>query len=339
MRTFGRAILQRLREILYLLLSFPVSTILFALVMLGLNFTTFIPVAILIFLLMLTAMEHISRFEIRRTNFLLGTDFRVIDNWFSYPFLSWEGAKERITSLRVWLAVGYVFIAFGWSLFSFILVIFGLSGLFLMLISVGILTLANFSRSFEVIDNGELFEGSISYDNSTGRVRLEFGDSIDSGINWDLFSNWILLVAVIFFALALWVIPRNARAMAQLAEGLLSGSYLPAAQAQIAKWRKRQKVSEREVRVAMDSEALQPQLSELSKREREILSLMAQGRSNAGIAKTLYITEGSVEKHVSNILHKLGLNAGEDNHRRVLAVLRYLGIESANNGKDERVGQ
>lgn len=338
MRSVGRALLHRLREILYLLLSLPVSTVLFALVMLGLNFTTFIPVAILIFLLMLTAMEHISRFEIRRTNKLLGTDFRIIEDWFSYPTLSWEGAKERVTSLRVWLAVGYVFIAFGWSLFSFILVIFGLSGLLLMLTSIGILTLANFSRTFEVIDNGELFQGSISYDNSTRRVRLEFGDSIDSGINWDLFSNWILFIALIFFALALWVIPRNAQAMAQLTEGLLSGTYLPAAQAQLAKWRKRRKISEREVRVAMDSEALQPQLSELSKREREILALMAQGRSNAGIAKNLYITEGSVEKHISNILHKLGLNAGEDNHRRVLAVLRYLGIDSANGSRDEKVG-
>jgi DNA-binding NarL/FixJ family response regulator len=53
---------------------------------------------------------------------------------------------------------------------------------------------------------------------------------------------------------------------------------------------------------------------------------MAQGKSNAGIAKTLYITEGSVEKHVSNILSKLGLTTEAENHRRVLAVLKYLGM-------------
>lgn len=54
---------------------------------------------------------------------------------------------------------------------------------------------------------------------------------------------------------------------------------------------------------------------------------MAQGKSNAGIAKALYITEGSVEKHISSILLKLGLPVEEENHRRVLAVLKYLGIE------------
>lgn len=59
---------------------------------------------------------------------------------------------------------------------------------------------------------------------------------------------------------------------------------------------------------------------------------MAQGKSNAGIAKSLYITEGSVEKHISSILSKLELNAEADSHRRVLAVLKYLGIDS-NNGK------
>ena len=54
---------------------------------------------------------------------------------------------------------------------------------------------------------------------------------------------------------------------------------------------------------------------------------MAQGKSNAGIAKALYITEGSVEKHISNILLKLGLSVEVESHRRVLAVLKYLGIE------------
>ncbi len=106
-----------------------------------------------------------------------------------------------------------------------------------------------------------------------------------------------------------------------------SGSFLPQVQSQISKFVGKEKISERDVREAMDKESLQPQLSELSKREREILSLMAQGKSNAGIAKALYITEGSVEKHISNILLKLGLPVEEESHRRVLAVLKYLGIE------------
>jgi DNA-binding NarL/FixJ family response regulator len=65
-------------------------------------------------------------------------------------------------------------------------------------------------------------------------------------------------------------------------------------------------------------------LGELSSREREVLALMAEGRSNAGIAHQLIVTEGTVEKHVRSILGKLDLRVGPEDHRRVLAVLAYL---------------
>jgi DNA-binding NarL/FixJ family response regulator len=65
-------------------------------------------------------------------------------------------------------------------------------------------------------------------------------------------------------------------------------------------------------------------LAALSAREREVLALVAEGRSNSGIAGLLWITEGAVEKHVSSILAKLQLPASTENHRRVLAVLRFL---------------
>ena len=65
-------------------------------------------------------------------------------------------------------------------------------------------------------------------------------------------------------------------------------------------------------------------LGELTVREREVLALMAEGRSNAGIARRLWVTEGTVEKHVRSILAKLPLPATEDDHRRVLAVIAYL---------------
>jgi DNA-binding NarL/FixJ family response regulator len=65
-------------------------------------------------------------------------------------------------------------------------------------------------------------------------------------------------------------------------------------------------------------------LAELTPREREVLALMAEGRSNNGIAERLVITEGAVEKHVRSILSKLRLPSTEDSHRRVLAVLRFL---------------
>jgi serine/threonine-protein kinase PknK len=65
-------------------------------------------------------------------------------------------------------------------------------------------------------------------------------------------------------------------------------------------------------------------LAELTAREREVLALMAEGRSNAGIARQLWVTEGTVEKHVHSILSKLPLPATEDDHRRVLAVVAFL---------------
>ena len=66
-------------------------------------------------------------------------------------------------------------------------------------------------------------------------------------------------------------------------------------------------------------------LAALTPREREVLSLMAEGRSNAGIAATLVVSAGVVEKHVASIFGKLGLPPAEGDNRRVLAVLRFLG--------------
>ena len=92
------------------------------------------------------------------------------------------------------------------------------------------------------------------------------------------------------------------------------------------------------VRVASGGTALDPEvvtqlmaasrrgdsLSGISGREREVLALMAEGRSNAAIATTLVISEGAVEKHVTSIFTKLNLPVSQLDHRRVLAVLRYL---------------
>jgi DNA-binding NarL/FixJ family response regulator len=65
-------------------------------------------------------------------------------------------------------------------------------------------------------------------------------------------------------------------------------------------------------------------LAVLSAREREVLAQMAEGQSNAGIARRLWITEGTVEKHVRSVLSKLNLSETDDHHRRVLAVLTFL---------------
>jgi DNA-binding NarL/FixJ family response regulator len=78
------------------------------------------------------------------------------------------------------------------------------------------------------------------------------------------------------------------------------------------------------VRELVASQRRNDPLAELSSREREVLALMAEGRSNAGIARRLFVTEGTVEKHVRSILGKLPIRATDDDHRRVMAVVTFL---------------
>ena len=68
-------------------------------------------------------------------------------------------------------------------------------------------------------------------------------------------------------------------------------------------------------------------LAALTAREREVLALMAEGRTNTAIAAALFVGEGAVEKHINSIFAKLGLAPADRDHRRVLAVLRYLGAD------------
>jgi DNA-binding NarL/FixJ family response regulator len=65
-------------------------------------------------------------------------------------------------------------------------------------------------------------------------------------------------------------------------------------------------------------------LDDLTPRERQVLGLMAEGRSNLGIAEELVVTVAAVERHVTGIFSKLGLQQAPEDHRRVLAVLQYL---------------
>jgi DNA-binding NarL/FixJ family response regulator len=79
--------------------------------------------------------------------------------------------------------------------------------------------------------------------------------------------------------------------------------------------------------MSMSSTLEAPRLRALSNREREVLALMASGRSNSGIARDLLVSPGAVEKHVANIFAKLDLPRSPALHRRVLAVVAYLGAD------------
>ena len=331
MKSLFKRVGQRLRELLYLIVSLPITIVLFAIVVIGLNIGGLLPIAVLAFLFLLTIMEAIARFEIKRTNRMLRTDFQVVDNWFSHPFASWDGVKERVTSTRSWMAVGYVFIAFFWSLIGFTVAITGLAGVIGILVSIGLVAFINLNKSFKITDNGDTISGNVHLSHfKSPLLEFNFDNNGSTGtFAWSLQSWPAILFSLAFIFLSIWLVPKIARTNAKLVESLLSGTALPAVEAKFKKFfgGKKGTVSEREVREAMQSDALREELSDLSNREREILALMAQGKTNAGIAKTLYINESSVEKHISNILNKLGINGGDDTHRRVTAVLKYLGIK------------
>jgi DNA-binding NarL/FixJ family response regulator len=76
--------------------------------------------------------------------------------------------------------------------------------------------------------------------------------------------------------------------------------------------------------VTRRSRAQRSPLAELTEREREVLSLMAQGKNNAAVARALFLTDRAVEKHINALFHKLGLSEETDVHRRVMAVLTFL---------------
>ena len=320
---------RRVREYAYLLTTFPVSLLLFVLVQVGFA-TVFLPLAVLLLLALLTAMERIAAFEIRRTNRFLRTDFRVVDTWFGRPFFSWDGAKERVTSLRSWIAIVYVLVAFAVSTLGFGVALTGVTLVIALVAGLGLLTITPLSNSFELSSSdGSRANLSIDYVDNDVRLRLvDIGGTNEfvhtGSVSLDTALTIVLLL--IGAVLLLWLSSVLARVLARAVDGLLSGTSLPQIEMTLQRLIKARRVSERDVREAMEQPELQPELSELSARQREILALMAQGKSNAGIAKALYITEGSVEKHVSNILARLNLPPEEDSHRRVLAVLTYLGI-------------
>jgi DNA-binding NarL/FixJ family response regulator len=79
-----------------------------------------------------------------------------------------------------------------------------------------------------------------------------------------------------------------------------------------------------EALVARKNRMAHSPLTQLTEREREVLEQMAQGKNNAAIAKSLFLTERAVEKHINSLFHKLGLSEEQDIHRRVMAVLAFL---------------
>jgi len=325
MKTITNPLIRWMRSFVYELTSFFVLMVLLVGTLFGLSSGAILPLAVVIFLGLLTIMEKVASFEIKRANKILRTDFQIVPNWFSNPFFSWDGLKERVTSLRSWMAIVYIFVAFFWSVLGFLITLIGISGFLTLLISVGLVAFINFNKSFELVDGADIVNGNIQFKSSI--LEFNFDNQGDSARWAWSFQSWpAILFSILILILSIWLVPKISRASAKLVESLLSGTALPSIEAEFKKRFSSKKISERQVREAMQSQVLSQDMEGLSNREQEILALMAQGKTNAGIAKILYITEGSVEKHISNILSKLEIDGGDDTHRRVAAVLKYLGL-------------
>lgn len=318
MTTFFNSIGRRFLENLFFIVGFPIVVGLF--VALSVSWSVlFVPLLAILILALLHGMQWVAWLEVKRANFFLRRKIQVVDHWFSYSFFSWAGARERLLSARSWLAVAYIFVAFLVGSLGFALSVSTLA-FFLSTIGLPIGALIAWSTGNLV---GDSSSDAIVAFGDPGRfiVGSLFGLPIPLTITLATLAS---LLATIGFGTLVWLL---GKLQAHFVQGFLSNGYLPGLQRLTRQAANKLRVNEREVREAVEAATTRESLADLSPREREVLGLMAQGKSNAGIAATLFITEGSVEKHVSNILLKMNLPVDSDHHRRVLAVLEYLGVE------------
>lgn len=323
MKKFFGFIGRRLLESFYFILGFPIVLGLFVLLSATWSFL-FVPFLAVFILVLLQAMEPVAKFEVKRANWFLRKQIQVIDNWFSYRLFSWAGVRERLSSARSWLALAYVLLsffigvlAFGFSLTTVVMILVTIA------FPIGILISwlnGNLVVSTEALEAGEL--GLIQVGNQAVQVPgFLVGLPLPVAI---VVATLLLLVATVALG---GVVSLFALLQVKLVQAFLSNGLVPSFSSSSDLKSEKLKVNEKEIRDALESPKARESLADLTPRELEILGLMAQGKSNSGIASLLFITEGSVEKHVSNILQKMNLTIQVDNHRRVLAVLEYLGIE------------
>ena len=317
MTSFPTFVARRFGELGFFILGFPIAVGLFVLVATSWS-VSFVPLFAVFILVLLHAMQWVAWFEVKRANLFLRKEIRVVDQWFSYRFFSWMGVKERLLSPRSWLTIVYALVSFVIGVIGFPLSVTTLI-LFVTALAVPIAALVA-PGNIAMSDDVDL----IAAFNEPG--QFEIGGLL-SGLPVPVTITLVtvaLLVAAVFGGTLVWIL---GLLQTHFVNGFLSNGYLPTLQRLTQKATNKLRVNEREVTDALNKPETRESLSELSPREREVLALMAQGKSNAGIAQTLFITEGSVEKHVSNILAKMELPLNGDQHRRVLAVLEYLGIE------------
>jgi signal transduction histidine kinase len=220
-------IARRFRELIFIISSFPVLLILFIAVTTALSTGLFIPFAVIIILGLLAAMEIMASFEIGRTNLLLKTAIQPSQKtWFNSKFFSWEGAKERAISARSWLAIGYVFLAFGLSILGLVVSALALGSILCLLATLGFLAFHPSSGTFNIHQND--FTGNMVVNLDSNNLQIHFlGFDIQDGpingnVTWTYTSPLFTLLSILFIVVAVAMVPLIAKWQRQLVVRFLS---------------------------------------------------------------------------------------------------------------------
>ena len=218
---------QRLRELIYILSSFPILLALFVIVTTALSTGAFIPLAVLVILVLLTAMEFLAHFEVKRTNWLLKSGIEPSrEAWFTEKFFSWEGAKERAVSARSWLAIAYVFLAFALSILGLVVALLALMAIASLLVVVGVIILNPTSGTIHLNQGG--FSGDLNINLDSNNFQAQFlGFDIQEGpingsFNLTYSSPLYLFLSILLIVVAVALVPVIAKWQKELVIRFLS---------------------------------------------------------------------------------------------------------------------
>lgn len=209
-------ILRRLREFLYVIVGFPITLVLSAILIAafstGVSTVIFLPIAALMLLALLAAMEYVAKFEIARTNRLLKSDIGLPSTpWFTHPFFSWDGAKERVASGRSWLAILYIFIACALSLLVFLPAVAALGFIVIWLSTSNMFAFHSWYHDFHI--NKDEFGGNILFNLDPHQLHVQaLGSNIDgkladSQFTWVFHSTTTVAIAGVLILLILFTTP------------------------------------------------------------------------------------------------------------------------------------
>jgi signal transduction histidine kinase len=222
-----RFVVRRLRELLYIISSFPILLALFAIVTTALSTGAFIPLAVIVILVLLTAMEFLAHFEVKRTNWLLKSGIEPShEAWFTEKFFSWEGAKERVVSARSWLAIAYVFLAFGLSILGLVVALLAFTSVASLLIVIGVIVLNPTSGTFHINEGG--FSGALNINLDSHNFSAHFlgfdiqEGPIDGVLNWNYSSPLYLFLSILLIVATVALVPVIAKWQRELVVRFLS---------------------------------------------------------------------------------------------------------------------